>query len=123
MHELAICRSLLSEAGRVAAAHRAAAVTRLSVAIGPLSGVEAAQLARAFDIARRGTVAEGAVLEVERTPVVVWCDRCGVESPVEPNALLCGACGTWKVGLRSGDELVLKRVTLADAPARPSVSG
>ena len=123
MHEMAICQSLLSEVGRVAAENGAMAVTRVVVSVGPLSGVEITQLARAFDLARMGTVAEGAELEIEDIPVTIWCAPCGIESRVEPNKLLCGGCGGWRVTLRSGDELLLKRLSLVDAPERQSASG
>lgn len=101
----------------------AMAVTRVVVSVGPLSGVEITQLARAFDLARMGTVAEGAELEIEDIPVTIWCAPCGIESRVEPNKLLCGGCGGWRVTLRSGDELLLKRLSLVDAPERQSASG
>jgi len=123
MHEMAICQSLLSEVGRVAAENGATAVTRVVVSVGPLSGVEITQLTRAFDLARAGTVAESAALEIEDIPVTVWCAPCGVESRVEPNKLLCSGCGGWRVTLRSGDELLLKRLSLVDAPERQSASG
>ena len=123
MHEMAICQSLLSEVGRVAAENGAMAVTRVVVSVGPLSGVEITQLARAFDLARRGTVAEGAVLEIEDIPVTIWCASCAIESRVEVNKLLCNSCGGWRVTLRSGDELLLKRLSLVDAPERQSASG
>jgi len=116
MHELAICQSLLTEVAKVAAAHGVSRVTRVSIVIGPLSGVEVPQLVRAFDLARLGTVAEAAALAVENSPVVVWCDICERASPVPANALLCGGCGTWKVSLKSGDELLLKRVELVAGP-------
>lgn len=113
MHELAVCQSLLSEVGRVAAKHDAAAVTQIVVAVGPLSAVEPALLQRAFGVARAGTIASEASLMVEVTPVVVWCDDCQAETAVAPNALLCATCGTWQVSLRSGNELLLKSVELA----------
>lgn len=120
MHELAISFGLLTEASRVAQAHGATRVTRLLVQIGPLSGVEAAQLARAFGVARVGTLAENAELEIEAAPVVVFCAACGTQSTVAANALLCDDCGTWKVTLRSGNELLLKRVDLAGTMAPPA---
>jgi len=118
MHELAICQSLLREVERVAAEHGAVAVSGIVIAIGPLAGVEAPLLARAFSVARAGTIAENASLEVEITPIMVQCGACGAETAVAANALLCGECGAWRVELKSGDELVLKRVELAlDAEA------
>lgn len=115
MHELSVCQSLLRHIGRVAIAHKAARVTEVVVAIGPLSGVEAPQLARAFTIARAGTIADDATLMIDETPVVVWCQACEAQSEARPNALLCRRCGTWKVSLKSGDELLLKRVELETA--------
>ena len=123
MHEMAICQSLLAEVGRVAAEHPATVVTRVSVSVGPLSGVEAALLTRAFDLARLGTVADGAVLEIEQMPVTIWCDACGIESRVEANTLVCGGCGGWRVTVRSGDELLLKRVALVELPQQQRASG
>jgi len=115
MHELTICHSLLREAERIAKQHERKAVTALTIAIGPLSGVEAPLLERAFSIARTNTAAEFATLEIENLPVVVWCEDCALASTVRANALLCVQCGNWKVTLKSGGELLLKSVVLADA--------
>ncbi len=113
MHELAVCQSLLSEVERVASAHGATAVSRIGIAVGPLSGIEAPLLDRAFVIARIGTLAREAELEIEEMPVTVWCAACATETrPAAANVLLCGRCGTWQVDVRSGDELILKQVEL-----------
>ena len=113
MHELALCQGLLAEVARVATAHRAAAVTRILVAVGPLSGVEAALLDRAFSVARAGTLANEATLEIEAAPIRVQCATCGAEGEATVNDLRCAACGDWRVRLLGGDELLLKRVELA----------
>lgn len=123
MHELALCQGLLREVERVAAGNDASAVTRIIVAVGGLSGVEPPLLRRAFSIARMGSIAESAVLDVEEMPTVVWCDACRAESRVAPNALLCSRCGTWRVELRSGDEMLLKRIELVAAADIASVAG
>lgn len=114
MHELAICESLLNEVERIAASHRAREVIEIVVAVGALSGVEPQLLERAFVVARCGTVADRATLRFEATSTAVWCKACECETSVAANALLCGQCGTWQVQLKSGDELLLKRVELAD---------
>lgn len=112
MHELSICQSLLGEVERVAAANGAMEVNKITVAVGPLSGVEAPLLVRAFDVARMGSVAEHAELEIEMMPAIVWCKACAVETVVATNALLCRQCGTWQVELKSGAELLLQRIEL-----------
>jgi hydrogenase nickel incorporation protein HypA/HybF len=115
VHELSLCQSLLREVRRVADAHGSSEVTAVVVAAGPLSGVESPLLMQAFSIARAGTVAKNATLEIEDMPVIVWCESCATETDAAANALLCGRCGTWKVELRSGNELLLKRVELVPA--------
>lgn len=114
MHELSVCRSLLGEVERIATLHAAVEIVEIVIAIGPLSGVEAQLLERAFEVARAGTIAHGARLRIESEPVVVWCRDCDVETRVAPNALLCSACGTWRVAVKSGDALLLKRIELVD---------
>ena len=117
MHELAICQSLLREVERAAHEHGAQAVTAIFVTVGPLSGVEPALLARAFSVARVGTIADEAQLEIRESGVTVWCDECQQETVVAANALVCGKCQGWQVRLRSGDELLLQRLILATDPA------
>jgi hydrogenase nickel incorporation protein HypA/HybF len=121
MHELAVCQSLLREVERTARANGSAEVSAVVVAVGPLSGVEAPLLARAFTIARCGTCAARATLEIQPAPIVVRCRNCAIDTQVAANALLCGRCGTWQVDLRSGDELLLMRVELA-ANAQPAAA-
>lgn len=113
MHELAVCEELIRQVSALAVEHEADRVTRITLQIGPLSGVEAAQLAQAFTIACCGTSAEKAELEIETPPVVVWCASCRVESAAVANELICANCGDWRVELRSGNEMILKSLQLA----------
>ena len=113
MHELSVCQALLEQVEQVAADHGAERVERIRVRIGPLSGVEADLLASAYSIAAAGTIAEGAVLDIEPAPVRVHCMTCGAETDATPNRLLCGACGDWHTRLVSGDELLLASLELS----------
>ncbi len=112
MHELSLCQGMLGQLSDLARQHGATAVTRVVVRIGPLAGVEPQLLANAFPLAMAGTLAEGAELVIEPQPVRVVCQSCGAESEVEPNRLLCGACGDWQTRMIGGDELLLASVEL-----------
>ena len=112
MHELSICQGMLSQVSAIAARHRAHRVTRIRVQVGPLSGVEPQLLAQAFPLARAGTVAAEAELELESLPIRVLCQRCGAESAATANRLLCAQCGDYHTRLVSGDELLLASVEL-----------
>lgn len=112
MHEFAVCRDLLTQAAQVARRHGARSVSRILVRLGPLAGVEAALLRQAFTLARLGTVAETAELELETLPIRVRCRSCGGESEAAANRLLCGCCGDWRTDLLSGDEMILASLEL-----------
>ncbi|MEJ2508407.1 MAG: hydrogenase maturation nickel metallochaperone HypA [Gammaproteobacteria bacterium] len=116
MHELSVCQGLMRQLQQIAAEQGAAAVSKVVVHIGPLSGVEPQLLEQAFPLASAGTVAADAVLVMERLPVRVRCQSCGAESEAAPNRLLCAACGDWHTQLISGDELLLASVELDVEP-------
>lgn len=113
MHELSICQAMLSQVMAIASDKGASAVDKITVIIGPLSGVEVPLLERAFSVARAGTVAANAVLETETGPIVVCCRACGDKTHVAMNSLICGACGNWHVDVVEGEELILQSVELS----------
>lgn len=119
MHELAICQALLQQVEGLARQHDASAVGRISVQIGPLSGVEPRLLREAFTVARAGSYAETAELVLEVLPVRVRCAACDAESDVTPNRLLCRACGSPRTRLIGGDELLLRRVEFLSSTSAP----
>jgi hydrogenase nickel incorporation protein HypA/HybF len=113
MHELSVCQALVDQVLALARQHQAARVDRILLRLGPLSGIEAALLESAYPLAAAGTVAEGAEIEIEPSPVRVRCRTCGQEGEAQPNRLVCAACGDYHTELVSGDELLLARVELS----------
>jgi hydrogenase nickel incorporation protein HypA/HybF len=122
MHELSICQALLAQVRDIARTHRAQGVKQIIVAVGPLSGVEPALLAEAFQWARAGSCAASAELTFEQAPVRIRCIECGAESACTANCLLCGECRGFHTRVISGDELCLLRVELfpSEEKCRPS---
>ena len=112
MHELSVCQGLLRQVEKVAAEHEARAVARILLRVGALSGVEPDLLSHAFDIARMGTLAENATLEIEHGPVTVRCRQCGAGGEVPSNRLVCPHCGDWRVAVTGGEELLLMSLDL-----------
>ena len=112
MHELSICLGLISQVERIALQHNACTVDRVSVRIGPLSGVEIPLLHQAYILARAGTLAENAELVTEPQQIRVACETCGAVTTAEVNRLLCGVCSDYRTRLVSGDEMILASVEL-----------
>ncbi len=120
MHELSICRALIRQIETLARQHRAQAVTRVTLQIGPLSGVAPELLEQAFYATREGTLAAEARLTTVHAPVRVRCEQCGAESAAEIHRLTCAQCGGWRTRLISGNEMQLVSVELEGGDAAPS---
>lgn len=112
MHELSVCLSLMQQVEQIARDSNATRVTRITLNIGPLSGVEPELLRHAYPLATAGTVAADAELVINTADVVVRCSQCDSETTVAPNKLLCGSCGDFRTRVVCGDELTLMRVEL-----------
>jgi hydrogenase nickel incorporation protein HypA/HybF len=117
MHELSVCQALVAQLERVSATNGGGRVELVRLRIGPLSGIEPALLRHAFPMAAAGTAADGADLVVESSGLVVQCNGCGAQSEAAANRMLCGSCGSFRVRLISGDEMMLESVELAVVPA------
>ena len=112
MHELSICQALILQVEKISQERKATCVNKIIVKVGPLSGVEAHLLARAYPLVTAGSIAEHAELVVEELPVCVRCEACDAESIVQANKLICGVCGDWRTQLLSGDEILLASVDM-----------
>jgi hydrogenase nickel incorporation protein HypA/HybF len=117
MHELAVCQALLDEVERIARSRHAERVAAVRLRVGPLAGVEPELLRYAYEVARVGTLADSAPLAIEESPVRVYCPRCGSESAVQVQRLVCAACGEWRTEVVAGDDLTLMSVELIAADA------
>ena len=110
MHEYSIVRSLLESAERTAREHRAVAVERIHLELGEQAGVEVDLLRFAYEQARRGTLCQGADLEIRWTPALWECSVCGL--PIERGRpLQCPECEL-PARLVGGGEIVLERLEL-----------
>jgi hydrogenase nickel incorporation protein HypA/HybF len=112
MHELSIIQSLFDTLEAQAREHGAVRVTRVCLRVGPLSGAVPELLAEAFDMYKKGTIAEGAAVEIVTPPVRFKCRACGTETEPREVVLKCPACGSIEVSLCSGTELYLDKIDL-----------
>ncbi len=107
MHEGGVAQSALDMALERAAAEGAGRIHRMTLRVGPLSGVVPEALEFAFEVVTQGTIAEGATLEVVRVPVVCFCRSCAREFPAADLLCECPACHRPGGDVRQGRELEL----------------
>ncbi|MCX7982141.1 MAG: hydrogenase maturation nickel metallochaperone HypA [Syntrophales bacterium] len=107
MHELPITEGILKIVLKHAARNKANKVVLVRLRIGRLCDLEAEWIQNYFSYLSKGTVAEGAKIEIERVPAVVICRSCGQEYEMKNDGLisfLCPNCGSQEVEIVSGRE-------------------
>jgi hydrogenase nickel incorporation protein HypA/HybF len=109
MHEMGLCMGVVD-----AVLDRAAGrpVTRVRVRAGALQRVVPDAMQEAFRLVSAGTIAEGAVVDLEVVPVTLTCLVCGAVSESDDPHATCLGCGGVDVETSGGDELTLVSVSL-----------
>jgi hydrogenase nickel incorporation protein HypA/HybF len=110
MHEYSIVQALLERVEAEARVRHAAAVHRLSVRVGELSGVDVRLLNTAYMAFRERTICHSAELDVRSVPARWEFPECGEEVRVG-TMLRCACCGA-PARLSCGDEIILDRIEM-----------
>jgi hydrogenase nickel incorporation protein HypA/HybF len=112
VHELSLVASIFDVLEEKAREHGAARVTKVVLEVGRMSGAVPELLESAFDTYKKGTLAEGARLEIVLVPVKLRCPDCGGEAVREDTDFSCAACGSRRVEIVAGRELVVEKIEL-----------
>lgn len=110
MHELSIAVALVEQVEKVVANEHATRASKVVIAVGALSGVEAEALLGVFPLVADGTTADGAELVVLPVAARVRCHACGEESAADRYFMACSQCGSRDVELSAGRELNITSV-------------
>ncbi|PWC36077.1 hydrogenase maturation nickel metallochaperone HypA [Azospirillum sp. TSO35-2] len=113
MHELSLCENLLDLLQDEARRHAFRRVTRIRLAVGRFACVDPDALRFAFDVVRRDTLADAAVVEIDQPPGLVWCGDCAREVEVPTRLSPCPDCGGLRLVPRGGDDLTLVELEVA----------
>ena len=104
MHELAITQGIIAAAVPEAERHGAKRILEIRLRIGEFSGVFPEYIQEYFNIASRGTLAEGAKLTIDRIPIAIRCNDCDFEGEIQKRKIHCPECGSSEIKLISGKE-------------------
>lgn len=113
MHEMSLCEGMREVLEDQARLHELSRITRVRVEIGRFSCVEKTALAFAFDEVMRGSVAEGATLEMIDLPGRATCLDCNAEVVLEDRLSSCPRCGGGRLMPVAGDEMRIKNLEAA----------
>ncbi|RMF17774.1 MAG: hydrogenase maturation nickel metallochaperone HypA [Gammaproteobacteria bacterium] len=113
MHEMSIAESILDIVEDEARKADSAQVTRIVLEIGQLSCVETEALSFCMDAVCRGTVAEGADVQIISIPGLARCGECQTEFEYTQRFTPCPGCGSYLVTVTGGEEMRIKELEVA----------
>ena len=115
MHELGITRNVVAICAERASGAR---VTRVTLEVGKLSAVMPDALRFCFEICAKGTVVEGAELEIIEIPGRGRCRECADEMVLNQLFGRC-LCGSSNLQLLAGEEFKIKQMEVEEC-AQPA---
>ena len=113
MHELAVTRNIVDVVVRNATAQGARRVVRVRLIVGKMRNFEREWVQKYFDRFARGTIAEGAQLDIDYVPIVFYCNSCGATFQITfgtGERFHCVECGSDDYNMVTGGELMIKEM-------------
>ena len=113
MHEMALTQSVLDILQDAARSRGFTRVTTVRLEIGALSGVEAEAMSFCFNVIAKNTLAEGAVLEIIRTPGTGKCAQCARPVQIATRFDPCPYCGGYSIQVTGGGAMLVKNIEVS----------
>lgn len=108
MHEMSLAESVLQIIEDASHTQQFRRVHTVVLEIGALAAVEPDAMRFAFDAVMRGSIADGAQLEILDKPGEGWCAECNKTVLLCERFGLCPECGGARVEITGGNEMRVK---------------
>jgi hydrogenase nickel incorporation protein HypA/HybF len=115
MHELPVTEQIIKIAVEHGQKARASKIEVLRIVVGERSGYIGESIRMYFDIISKGTLCEGAALEIETVRPKLKCPSCGILFERKPMSFDCPDCGTDGEPTDIGREFYIDSITVVDA--------
>ncbi|RAI43095.1 hydrogenase maturation nickel metallochaperone HypA [Rhodoplanes roseus] len=110
MHEMSLSAGVIALVEDAARRERFSHARVVVLELGELGHVEPEAMLFCFDAVSRGTVAEGARLDIVRVPGAGWCLDCAKTVALTERFGACPDCGRRHVQMTAGDELRVREL-------------
>jgi len=110
MHELTMINQIFGLIEEVAKEHDIEKVTRVKLQVGELRQFIPSMLHFAFEAVSKGTVAQGAQLDIDYIPIKVRCKNCDNTFDVKEQTYICPICDGCDLDIVTGKEVILETV-------------
>lgn len=105
MHEMSLAESVREIVEETARANGARRVAAVRLEIGKLAQVEIEAMRFAFEVVRRGSLAEDARLDIVETDGTAWCLRCSGAVVITQRGDPCPQCQSFQLQVTGGDRM------------------
>ncbi len=109
MHEMVVAENIIKIIEqKLAELDQQGKVKKINLKIGKLTCVEPEALRLSFEVISRETSLEKASLFIESIPITGGCKDCGKDFRLEEVDFICPFCGSFKVEIKTGRELLIE---------------
>ncbi len=114
MHEMSLVQGLLQQLHDLAGQHNTSRVLKVTMVIGPLSGVVVDSFKFGFDIlTKQDALVKDAELEIVIPEVAYRCSNCqNLQKTAGERPPQCPACGDTLLIAEEGNDLILQQVEM-----------
>ncbi|NLP43448.1 MAG: hydrogenase maturation nickel metallochaperone HypA [Peptococcaceae bacterium] len=110
MHEYPVTEQIIKIASEKAKENNAIKVCHIALVVGEHSGFIGESIQMYFDIISRGTICEGAILEIENIKAKWKCPLCDITYMRQPYSFACPKCGQDGLPTNIGKEFYIKSI-------------
>ena len=112
MHEMSIAINIVEIAEDTAKKEKANKINEVTLELGILSGVIPDALEFCFESACKGTIAEGAKLDLIQLSANAFCDNCQFPFQTKEMVANCPQCNELIINVQGGRELRVKSINV-----------
>ncbi len=105
MHEMALAESVREIVDATARRNGARRVAAVRLEIGALAMVEVDAMRFAFDVIKRGSLADSARLEIVEAAGRAWCMRCSRSVEIARRGDACPSCSSHQLQVNGGERM------------------
>ncbi len=113
MHELSVMTNILRTILDHAHKNEVSRIVAVNLRVGELTDLLDEWMQKYFDHLSKDTLAEGALLKIERSPVVLTCRECKQALNIDRSnwgKAICLECGSNDLALTAGKEFYIKNI-------------
>jgi len=117
MHEMGIAMQIMNIVQESLPPGEELRVKSISLTVGKLTAIVPRSLEFCMDVVTKDTPAEGAKLHFSEVPVRARCDDCEEVTEINEPPFVCGKCGSDKVEIVSGREMIVDAIEVQEPGA------